>query len=213
MSPYRFDLHDPSSSDSFSFPVLRSRWPYSLGALAGPVFGLSVLLFLAAALTRGNSGETASLIAVFGAVLAGVLLGIAWLGALRNGHGGAGPIAGSFAFPLTVTYLCLRYLCLGRGSNDLNTAAALVAGAVAAFAWGHVAAPCGAVVRGLAAVSAMVWTFLFIAIVRRWDVPNAVVILSLFAVSLTSISLVFSFLRLQHTAPRHAAYSADPDWD
>jgi hypothetical protein len=178
---------------------------------AGPAFGVSLLVFLVAANARGNSGETAGILAICGALLATLMLGMAWIVVRRSGQCGAGPILGSFALPLALTGLCLKYMYLGRGSADGHTAVMLVVGAFAAFAWGHVAAPCGAVVRGLAAVSAVLWTFVLVAVVMRWVVPNRVVVFSQFAVSLTSICLAFSFRRLQ-AASQYAADPTDSDW-
>jgi hypothetical protein len=201
MSSHRFDLHDPSASDSFSFLFFRPGWPYVLGAIAGPMFGISMLIFLAAAHTHGNGGEAAALLAILGSTLASLFLGIAWFGVLRGGQGGAGPLVGSCALPLAI-----GYLYLDRGSYDLNTAGALIVGALAAFGWGHVAAPGGAVLRGCAAGSAVLWSLLFVAVVRRWDMPTGLVGISFVALSLAALCLAFSFPRLQYAPPRDAPH-------
>ena len=197
MSPHRFDLHDPAASTWSWFLVPRPQWPYTLGAIAGPTFGLSLLLFLTAAYLPGDSGATIGLLSILGATLGAVLLGVAWLGVVRGGQGGLGPLAGSFAFPLAVAYAYLE-----RASHDIRTTAALIAGALAAFAWGHVAAPCDALLRGLAAVSALLWSLVFVAVVKQWDTANALHVLCLIALALTSVCLVISFLQLRHAPPR-----------
>lgn len=200
MTPHHFDLEDdPSASDSLSFLIPLPGWPYILGAIAGPAFGCNLLLFLAAARMRADAGEGLALLAVFGAALAGMLLGIAWFGVRRDGQGGAGPLAGSFAFPLAVAYLYFS-----RGSHGSDTAAALATGALAVFGWGHAAAPCNPVIRGLAVVGAVMWSLLFAAAVGRWDIPNTLVLLSIVELSLTSILLAFSFSKLRYVSPRRA---------
>jgi hypothetical protein len=126
-----------------------------------------------------------------------VLLGLAWLGVVRGGQGGLGPLAGSFAFPLAVAYAYLE-----RDSHDMRTTVALIVGSLAAFALGHVAAPCDALLRGLAAVSALLWSLVFVAVVKQWDTANALHVLSLIALVLTSVCLVISFLQLRHAPLR-----------
>jgi len=179
---------------------------------AGPAFGVSVMVALVAANAPGNSGDTAGILGICGALLAMLMLGMMWIVVRRHGQCSAAPIWGSFALPLALTGLCLKFMYLGRGSTDLHTLAVLVVGALAAFGWGHVAAPCGTVVRVLAAVSAMLWTSVLIAVVMRWDVPSTIVVFSLLVIALTSSSLVFSFLRLQDL-PLEASDPADSDWD
>lgn len=160
------------------------------------MFGLSLLLFLIAVHLPGNSGETAALLGAFGGMLAAGLLGIAWLGVLRGGQGGAGPVVGSFAFPLAVAFAYFQ-----RGSHNMRTTEALIVGSLAAFAWGYVAAPCDAVLRWLAAASAMLWSFLFIAVVKQWNIPSALHTLSLVALALIGVCIAFSFLQLRDAPP------------
>ncbi len=194
MPPHRCELPAPSSSNWLLVPG--PQWPYTVGAIASPVFGLSLLLFLTAVYLPDASGATLGRYGVLGGALAGVLLGIAWLGVLRDGKGGVGPMAGSFAFPLAVAYVYFQ-----RGSHDPMTSAVLIIGSLAAFAWGNVAAPGNAVLRGLAAVSAMMWSFVFVAGVKQWDMPSALHALSLTALAVATVCLVFTFLELRD-APR-----------
>lgn len=196
MSPDLIELYDPTTSRSLL--ILRPRWPYRLGAIAGPLLGLCVLLALAAPWLPGRSVETAAAVAQIGIVLAELLLGIAWIGVLRAGQGGAGPIAGSFAYPLV-----LAYLSLDR-EHDPITILALLIGAFAAFAWGHAAAPLGALGRGFAVVTATLWSVLFVAVLKQWAVPEAIQILAMVALALTGIGLAASFLWLRYAAPRDA---------
>lgn len=205
MSPHRFDLHDLSASTRAWFLVPRPRWPYNLGAIAGPLFGLGLLLFLTAAYVPEGSAATVGLLGFLAATLGAVLLGLAWLGVMRNGHGGLGPLAGSFAFPLAVAHAYLE-----RDTYDMRTTMALIVGSLAAFAWGHVAAPCDALLRGLAAVSALLWSLVFVAVLTQWDPANAVHVLCLIALALTSVCLVISFLQLRHAPPRQGLGRIDP---
>lgn len=161
------------------------------------MFGLSLLLFLLAAYLPDDSAATLGLLGLLGATLGAVLLGLAWLGVVHGGQGGLGPLAGSFAFPLVVVHAYLE-----RDIYDTRTTAALIAGALAALAWGHVAAPCDALLRGLAAVSALLWSLVFIAVVTQWDPANALHVLCLIALALTSVCLVILFLQLRHAPPR-----------
>lgn len=198
MSSLRVDLHDPSSSAAFTatFPALHARWPYLLGAIAGPVYGASALVLLIATHTRGQAGEGAARLALLAAVIGGALLGIAWLALLRRGHGGAAPIAGSLALPLA-----LSCVWLGGSGPYLSTTAMLIAGALAAFGWGHAVAPGLVVLRALAAGSALLWTLAFVGIARDWPLPPSLLSFAFLATALTGICLACSFLSLRY-APR-----------
>jgi hypothetical protein len=184
--------HTPRARSRSSFPVLQLRWPYYLGALASLMFGLSLLLALIAV---HLPAKTAVVAGVFGGAFASALIGNAWFGVLCNGQGSAVPIIGSFPLPLAVA-------CLERGSYDMKTTAAIVVGSLAAFSWSHVAAPCDAFLRGLAAVSAMLWSFMFVAVVKQWDMPSAFHALSLVALAVTSVCVGLSFLQLRPEPPR-----------
>jgi hypothetical protein len=195
-SLHHFEFFDPSSPTRSWFLVVRPKWPYRLGIIGGPMFGLSLLLFLLARHLPGDASEKAMLLAVLGGVLAGVMLGGAWAGVLRLGQGGVGPMAGSLAFPLAVVYAVAQ-----RGSDDMRTIASVIVGSLAAFAWGHVAARVDAVLRVFAAASAILWTLVFIAVVKQWDMPRALPVVSLSALAVTSVCLVFWFLQLRDAPP------------
>jgi hypothetical protein len=206
MPSHRIDpCAGPSASTSLLSLLLRPRWPYVLGAIAGPLLGICLLVLLATLHLTWRGSGTAGFLATVGGVIASTLLGIAWFGVLRGGHSGVGPVAGSFAYPLATIYAVFH-----PEWRDMFANAALITGALAAFGWGHVAAPSRGIVRMLATTAAMLWSFLFLGVLARWPVPGVIVTTAFVALALLCIALAFSFPPLRLATSR---YRPEGSWD
>jgi hypothetical protein len=125
------------------------------------------------------------------------LLGIAWCGVLRHGHGGAGPILGSFAIPLAVAFLSSQRW----DWSQLWIAGMVFAAALAACAWGLALVRGLGWLRGLAALAAVLWSAAFLGMHPALELPAKLAqplwTLALGAIAMTGFSLVVGFPRLR----------------
>jgi hypothetical protein len=185
----------PSSSLSF-FCLTRSRWPYLVGAFAGPVLAAGAVLLMLS-LNGGPGLAGAGGVGLIALALGGGLLGVAWCGVLRHGHGGAGPILGSFAVPLAIAYFFWSF----RDWGQVRIAGMLFVGALAACAWGLVLVRGLGGIRVLAALAAVLWSAAFLVIHPSLALPatlaQALWTLALGALAVTGCSLVVGFPRLR----------------
>ena len=190
-------IHTLSPTDpSTPLPTIfaRPRWPYLLGAVAGPVLGTGALV---AILAVNGAFHGLVQLALFALALGGALLGVAWLGVLRHGHGGVGAIAGSFAVSLAVVYLHVHRAEWWQARQH----GMIFAAAIAACACGHVLVRGLGVVRVLAAIAAVLWGLVFLVLRQRLVLPRALevalVTSALGAIALTGCALAVMFPTLR----------------
>lgn len=188
------ELSEVDASQSMMFS-LRSRWPYAVGAVAGPVFGVAALVMLAAIV-----GEQAGLVpvAAVGLAVGGAGLAIAWGAVIGHGHGGAATVIGSLAVPLAIMLLYAQADRLDAAVQGTK----LLVGAFALSAWGHAMARNLGGFRIAGAFAAALWTTVFLLISGlATNVPASVgmatIKLAFGATGVAGLSLAIAFPRLR----------------
>lgn len=131
---------------------LNPSWPYHLGALGAAVLGIAALLLTAGAVTATPGPDTEA--AMFGLIVGGALLTIAWFGMITHGPGGAGTALGSLG--LTAGHGFAWYYRQDWSHAELRNG--IVGLALVGFAAGHLfvrrlpVTRCGAVVASITAI-------------------------------------------------------------